>query len=151
MDRGHTDVVLGELGAEVIPVGVSPDGFNINDGVGSTDMEGLAAIVRERGADLVGLVGELHDLPDGGLPAHGDIDELIEELDEDCLDAVGEIANMIAGNAKTDFPGGANAISVPRVIIGRDNVPYPPSTPIITIPCETDQGRLHIDVALKST
>lgn len=44
--------VLGELGAEVIPVGVSPDGFNINDGVGSTAMESLAGVVRERGADL---------------------------------------------------------------------------------------------------
>nr|BBD50114.1 phosphoglucosamine mutase [Haliea sp. ETY-M] len=44
--------VLGELGAEVIPVGVSPDGFNINDGVGSTAMDALADIVRERGADL---------------------------------------------------------------------------------------------------
>jgi phosphoglucosamine mutase len=44
--------VLSELGAEVIPVGVSPDGFNINDGVGSTDLQLLATTVRERGADL---------------------------------------------------------------------------------------------------
>ena len=28
--------VLWELGADVIPLGVKPDGFNINDGVGST-------------------------------------------------------------------------------------------------------------------
>ena len=44
--------VLGELGAEVIPVGVAPDGFNINDGVGSTAMGSLAETVRERGANL---------------------------------------------------------------------------------------------------
>ena len=44
--------VLGELGAEVLPVGVQPDGFNINEGVGSTDMRALAAMVREQGADL---------------------------------------------------------------------------------------------------
>jgi phosphoglucosamine mutase len=44
--------VLGELGAEVIPVGVAPDGFNINDGVGSTAMDSLAETVRERGANL---------------------------------------------------------------------------------------------------
>ena len=30
--------VLSELGAEVITMGVQPDGFNINEGVGSTDM-----------------------------------------------------------------------------------------------------------------
>ncbi|MCQ0971736.1 phosphoglucosamine mutase [Paracoccus sp. TK19116] len=44
--------VLWELGAEVIPVGVKPDGFNINDGVGSTHPEACAAAVREHGADL---------------------------------------------------------------------------------------------------
>jgi phosphoglucosamine mutase len=44
--------VLSELGAEVIPLGVSPDGFNINEGVGSTDMRRLAETVRERGCDL---------------------------------------------------------------------------------------------------
>lgn len=44
--------VLSELGAEVIPLGVSPDGFNINEGVGSTHMGGLAETVRERSCDL---------------------------------------------------------------------------------------------------
>ncbi len=73
----------------------------------------------------------------------------IEQLDEDCIDAVGEIANMIAGNAKTDFPEGGNTISVPQVVIGRGNVTYPASTPVISIPCQTDQGALSIDVALK--
>ena len=75
--------------------------------------------------------------------------DILERLDDDAIDAVGEIANMIAGNAKTDFPGGASAISVPRVVIGRDGVCYPPATPVIHIPCETDKGPLHIDVALK--
>jgi chemotaxis protein CheX len=73
----------------------------------------------------------------------------IQELDEDVMDAVGEIANMIAGNAKTDFPGGAGAISVPRVVLGRERVPYPAATPVIQIPCKTETGPLHIDVALK--
>ena len=44
--------VLWELGADVIPLGVKPDGFNINDGVGSTHPEACAAAVREHGADL---------------------------------------------------------------------------------------------------
>src|SRR6202050_3033019 len=35
--------VLWELGATVIPVGVSPDGFNINRGCGSTTPEFLCA------------------------------------------------------------------------------------------------------------
>jgi phosphoglucosamine mutase len=43
---------LWELGAEVIAIGVEPDGFNINDGVGSTAPEALAARVRATGADV---------------------------------------------------------------------------------------------------
>ena len=44
--------VLWELGAEVIPIGVSPNGFNINDGCGSTDTARASAAVLEHGADV---------------------------------------------------------------------------------------------------
>jgi phosphoglucosamine mutase len=44
--------VLWELGAEVIPIGVDPDGYNINDGVGSTATAAAAAKVRETRADI---------------------------------------------------------------------------------------------------
>ena len=56
--------VLWELGATVIPVGVRPDGFNINQGCGSTAPELLCAQVLEHGADL-------------GLALDGDADRLI--------------------------------------------------------------------------
>lgn len=44
--------VLWELGAEVVPVGVSPNGLNINEGCGSTDTALAAETVREVGADV---------------------------------------------------------------------------------------------------
>ena len=44
--------VFEELGAEVISVGVDPDGFNINRGVGSTEPGALRAAVGEAQADL---------------------------------------------------------------------------------------------------
>ena len=44
--------VFSELGAEVTAIGVQPDGFNINEGVGSTDTAALADIVRQQGVDL---------------------------------------------------------------------------------------------------
>jgi phosphoglucosamine mutase len=44
--------VLWELGAEVVSVGVAPDGFNINRQVGSTSPGQLASLVTERRADL---------------------------------------------------------------------------------------------------
>ena len=56
--------VLWELGAEVISVGVAPDGFNINQDCGSTVPNFLRGEVRRHGADL-------------GLALDGDADRLI--------------------------------------------------------------------------
>ncbi|MEO0463119.1 MAG: phosphoglucosamine mutase [Pseudomonadota bacterium] len=53
-----------ELGAEVIALGVNPNGTNINDGVGSTAIEALQARVVEEGADI-------------GIALDGDADRLI--------------------------------------------------------------------------
>jgi phosphoglucosamine mutase len=44
--------VLWELGAEVIPVGVNPDGFNINEGCGSTNTVTAAEAVVAHGAHV---------------------------------------------------------------------------------------------------
>jgi phosphoglucosamine mutase len=44
--------VLEELGAEVIPLSVEPDGTNINAGCGALHPEAAQAVVRERGAHL---------------------------------------------------------------------------------------------------
>ena len=44
--------ILWELGAEVIPVGVDPDGYNINRGCGSTHTDTVRAQVIAHGADL---------------------------------------------------------------------------------------------------
>jgi phosphoglucosamine mutase len=66
---------LWELGAEVISIGVEPDGFNINKDCGSTEPEGLRHKVRELRADIgialdgdadrVVIVDELGHLVDG--------------------------------------------------------------------------------------
>jgi phosphoglucosamine mutase len=44
--------VFHELGAEVVAIGVHPDGLNINDGCGSTHPNTLCQAVVEHGADL---------------------------------------------------------------------------------------------------
>lgn len=46
-----------DAGAELVVIGADPDGLNINDGVGSTHLDVLAAAVLEHGAD----VGIAHD------------------------------------------------------------------------------------------
>ena len=55
---------LWELGAEVIPLGVEPDGYNINKECGSTDTVAIAAKVREMRADL-------------GIALDGDADRMV--------------------------------------------------------------------------
>ena len=67
--------VFEELGAKVIAIGVSPDGLNINETIGSTSPEVLAATVKSEGADLgiafdgdgdrVIMVDHLGDIVDG--------------------------------------------------------------------------------------
>ncbi len=44
--------ILWELGAEVVPIGVDPDGFNINKGCGSTNPETMCSQVVAHGADI---------------------------------------------------------------------------------------------------
>lgn len=66
--------VLWELGAEVIAMGVAPNGTNINEGCGSTHPEAAAAKVVETGADL-------------GIALDGDADRVI------LIDETGQVAD----------------------------------------------------------
>ena len=74
-------MALWELGAEVFTIGVEPDGFNINDKVGSTAPDALRAKVKEVRADI-------------GIALDGDADRVIivdehgEVVDGDQLMAV---------------------------------------------------------------
>jgi phosphoglucosamine mutase len=54
---GVSPEVFALAGAKVTVIGADPDGMNINDGVGSTHLDGLRAMVLEQGADL----GIAHD------------------------------------------------------------------------------------------
>ncbi|WP_294178328.1 phosphoglucosamine mutase [uncultured Schumannella sp.] len=54
---GISPRVFADAGAQVTVIGSDPDGLNINDGVGSTYLETVAAAVREHGADI----GIAHD------------------------------------------------------------------------------------------
>ena len=74
-------IALWELGAEVFTIGVEPDGYNINDKVGSTATEAIRAKVKEVRADI-------------GIALDGDADRVIiidekgEEVDGDQFMAV---------------------------------------------------------------
>ncbi len=68
--------ILWELGAEVISIGVEPNGFNINEGCGSTHPELLSKTVLENNADI-------------GIALDGDADRLL---------VVDEKGNIISGD-----------------------------------------------------
>ncbi len=87
--------ILWELGAEVISIGVNPDGFNINEKCGSTHPEALCKKVIEEKADI-------------GIALDGDADRLLvvdekgQAIDGDKLIAI--IAEKLHddGNLKKD-------------------------------------------------
>jgi phosphoglucosamine mutase len=87
---------LWELGAEVIKMGVEPDGFNINEECGSTNPDALARKVREVRADI-------------GIALDGDADRLVivdersRVVDGDQLMAV--IAESWHANGRLAKPG----------------------------------------------
>jgi phosphoglucosamine mutase len=68
--------LFADLGAEFVTMGTTPNGLNINDGVGSTHPEALAQLVVESGAQV-------------GLAFDGDGDRLI---------AVDELGNIVDGD-----------------------------------------------------
>lgn len=95
--------VLWELGAEVIPVGVDPDGYNINKGCGSTDTDYMCSQVVSHGADIgIALDGDADRLmvcDEQGAIVDGDqIMALIAKnwLDRDLLKGGGLVATVMS-------------------------------------------------------
>ena len=96
--------VFHELGAEVVSIGVSPDGRNINDGCGATAPAALIAKVKEEKADLgIALDGDadrLQMVDASGRLFNGD--ELLYVLAKDRLDR-GQKLGGIVGTLMTNL------------------------------------------------
>ena len=72
----------------------------------------------------------------------------IDPKSTDFPDAVGELANMVAGAAKTSFPG--TTISVPSIVMGRSHtIARLQDVPCIIIPCKTADGEFAVEVNIK--
>ncbi len=73
----------------------------------------------------------------------------IEGDSPDFPDAVGELANMIAGGAKKAL-GGVASISVPNVILGPGHqVARLSDVPCLVVPCRTDAGNFAVEISIK--
>jgi phosphoglucosamine mutase len=80
-------VALWELGADVDAIGVSPNGFNINDAVGSTHPKALQMRVLEVGADI-------------GIALDGDADRLIVVDERGQIVDGDQLMALVAGRAQ---------------------------------------------------
>jgi len=73
----------------------------------------------------------------------------VTALDDDVIDAVGELANMVAGQAKAKLEEYDLSVSLPNVITGDDHeIRFPSDTQPISVPFDTDFGPLLLVVGL---
>lgn len=71
-------------------------------------------------------------------------------LSKEVLDGVGELVNIIAGNAKKYLEDYRISISLPGVVTGKDyNIHWPEEIPVIVIPFYSDIGNFTLNISLK--
>jgi len=91
--------VLWELGAEIVPICVDPDGVNINKGCGSTGTDGLQSMVSAHGADV-------------GIALDGDADRVMITDEKGNLVDGDHMLGLIAGDwARNNRLSGGGVVS----------------------------------------
>lgn len=122
---------------------------------------GKPLLKTEAGAtyDVCGIIGFSGELTGSVVLSFSDIaaEKLVEAFagvslkraDPDFADAVGELANMVAGSAKKHLGAMAN-ISVPSVVIGKGfTIAMTRAYPCLVIPCGSPFGDFSVEVSIK--
>ncbi len=73
------------------------------------------------------------------------------EIDSSVVDGVGELVNIIAGNAKAKIRGHRISISLPTVLRGGIHKLTAPTIAYITIPFKSDKGNFEILISFRPT
>ncbi len=68
---------------------------------------------------------------------------------DDISDALGELANMVAGQAKSQLPESEIRISLPRVFIGEQHPVSRRREPVLLLPCDSQLGRFSVEVTTR--
>jgi phosphoglucosamine mutase len=97
--------ILWELGAEVIKIGCEPDGFNINQGCGSTSVDALAKKVVETRADI-------------GIALDGDADRVVICDEKGKVVAGDHVIGAIAQSMQEQSTLGGNGVVVTQMSNG---------------------------------
>lgn len=70
-----------------------------------------------------------------------------DSVNDDVIDCVGELVNMIAGNAKSEMEDYKLSISLPSIVHGRDYVTeFPKEVTRICVPFSSEIGNILIQV-----
>jgi len=73
----------------------------------------------------------------------------IEANSEDLADALGELANIVAGQAKASMDGMNITISLPEVVCGKNNQPSESNKAAsLVLPCDSQLGRFWVEVIM---
>lgn len=106
-------------------------------GLASDKLKGNMIVSFEESA-ILGFVGRM-------------LGEEYKEVSKDVIDAVGEITNMIVGNAKREFSekGIVFDMALPVTLVGRDiEISQLTKGPTLTVPFKTDVGGFVVEVNL---
>lgn len=80
------------------------------------------------------------------------IGEKATKIDDDVTDAIGEITNIIVGNAKKYLTGLNVSISLPTVVEGSDYIVHlSKDTPAVCASLSSDAGEFYIKISTKLT
>jgi len=75
--------------------------------------------------------------------------EHYDEISQDVIDTVGELTNMIAGNAKASMEKFEMHLALPTVIVGKNHsICFPSKVRPISIPFKSSMGKLNVEIGL---
>jgi len=74
------------------------------------------------------------------------------DVNDDVLDAVGELANVIAGQAKAELSEFHLQLSLPSVITGENHeIRFPSKATPVCVPFDTDLGPLQLEIGIAAS
>lgn len=77
------------------------------------------------------------------------IGEKFDAISDEVIDTVGELTNMIAGNAKSSLERFEMHLALPTVIVGKNHsIRFPSKVNPISMPFDSKWGKLNIEVGL---
>lgn len=111
------------------------------------DISGIIGIAGDtKGVVVISFTGELAAEATSRL-----VGRKVGSDDPDVIDVVGELVNIVAGNAKKGLEQYRLSISLPSIVRGQEHqIAWPSDIPIVGIPFKTSTGKFHLAVGLEN-